>query len=643
MSMQRYSFLSLVMAALAVTLSLQSAHAQTANRPTLLIETGRHSAPITAISATKDGLLFVTCSDDKTIRIWNSAGRQMHVIRPPVGSRINDSITSVAISPDGNQVVFQFSILEKLEEKGNLVTLFPIQVLNLKTQKITSIRRAFEPVRLSFSPDGRYLGWISAFSSDTGFDIAVHRTSDWALYARANRKTANGAAVPGTLDFSPDGNRIVTNFGDQTQVFAIKGADYAKRDLADVSSCKAAEIYCPTIVKMAASEKRMVIEKALKSEHGKQPIGAKWSPDGKWLAYGYLFSPSVTLVSTVNWGQAELLATGLELAYINGNKTMAHLTWSLDSKILLSTGTMGPEVFKPTVIRKWRVGAKPIFEDEIASPGKNRKLDISGMVATNSGYAFAADDTLGFYEDGGIRVLEPSSGLRDNLSVYNNADGLIFYFFYPARGQTIGDMYGFNAIKREVNPAPRELPAAFRPIEAVPGMNQFGMRSNRPELNGVRLEVDSVPTASAFTADGQTLLVATSHTLCRFDRNGVKLWCVPIPARATALNASRDGRLVLLILADGTLRWHRLLDGRELVAFYALNDRKSWAMWTPDGYFDTSAGAELLFLSGVRHDNGLLDIQSLPLSSPMYRPDKIDDALTKMQIIGEATPIPAKP
>lgn len=62
----------------------------------------------------------------------------------------------------------QFSKLDRLEEKGNFVSTFPIEVLNLKTQKLKSLGRTFEPVRLGFSPDGRYLAWITAFSSDMG-------------------------------------------------------------------------------------------------------------------------------------------------------------------------------------------------------------------------------------------------------------------------------------------------------------------------------------------------------------------------------------------------------------------------------------------------------------------------------------------
>lgn len=644
MSISLYLIRGSALVALISSLFLHSASAQGADKPMVLVETGRHSAPITAISATKDGSTFATSSRDKTVRIWNLAGRQIQVIRPPVGGRANDGVESVAISPDGSMVAYQFSTLERLEEKGSFVSAFPIQVLNLKTQKVESLGRTFEPSRLAFSPDGRYLAWITAFPGELGTSIDVRRTSDWSLYARANREKVGEAFGPSTFDFSPDGNRIVTTYGDKAQVLALKGTDYASKTLFDKSKCKPDDAYCPFFAEDAASQKRLAVEKTLKPAHGKLPVGARWSPDGKWLAFGYMDAPAVTLVSVGKWEQIELPATNLQMTYLNGPKTMAMLTWSSDSKTLLSTGTMGSKFMKPTVIRQWSIGPKSTYEDEDSTTGNDRKLAIDGMVAMNTGYAFASDDAIGFYEAGRFRVVAPSSGLRGNLSVSNTADGATIYFRYPGANQFIGDPYVFDVIKRELKPEPRELPESFHALEKVPGMENFGLRSDKPVLNGVRLEIDSRSGAFAFTPDGQTLLIGTGYGLYRFDRNGTKLWRVDLPTGATALNTSRDGKLVLVVLKDGTLRWHRLLDGKELLAFYALNDRRSWAMWTPDGYFDASDGGTSIVLArGVRRDNGLVDAEPLSPSSPMRRPDKIDAALTKLDLIGEAAPIPVKP
>ena len=42
---------------------------------------------------------------------------------------------------------------------------------------------------------------------------------------------------------------------------------------------------------------------------------------------------------------------------------------------------------------------------------------------------------------------------------------------------------------------------------------------------------------------------------------------------------------------DGTLRWHRLDDGREVLALFPLADRRNWVAWTPEGIYAATPGA----------------------------------------------------
>jgi hypothetical protein len=43
--------------------------------------------------------------------------------------------------------------------------------------------------------------------------------------------------------------------------------------------------------------------------------------------------------------------------------------------------------------------------------------------------------------------------------------------------------------------------------------------------------------------------------------------------------------------SDGTIRWHRTDDGRELLALFVLKDKQNWVVWTPEGYYDATPGA----------------------------------------------------
>ena len=63
-----------------------------------------------------------------------------------------------------------------------------------------------------------------------------------------------------------------------------------------------------------------------------------------------------------------------------------------------------------------------------------------------------------------------------------------------------------------------------------------------------------------------------------------------MPGVVWAVNT--DGRIVVAALGDGTIRWYRLSDGEEFLAFFPHPDRRRWILWTPSGYYDASPGGE---------------------------------------------------
>ena len=82
-------------------------------------------------------------------------------------------------------------------------------------------------------------------------------------------------------------------------------------------------------------------------------------------------------------------------------------------------------------------------------------------------------------------------------------------------------------------------------------------------------------------------------------------------------------------LGDGTIRWYRLTDGKELLALFPHPDRKRWILWTPSGYYDASPGGEDFI--GWHLNNGPdRAADFFPASrfrSTYYRPDVIDRVL----------------
>ena len=96
----------------------------------------------------------------------------------------------------------------------------------------------------------------------------------------------------------------------------------------------------------------------------------------------------------------------------------------------------------------------------------------------------------------------------------------------------------------------------------------------------------------AIAPDGRRFALGAEWSLRLFDREGAEVWTKPVPGVVWAVTFSGDGRFVVAGYGDGTIRWHRVSDGKELLAFFPHADRKRWIAWTPEGFFSASPGAE---------------------------------------------------
>jgi len=73
--------------------------------------------------------------------------------------------------------------------------------------------------------------------------------------------------------------------------------------------------------------------------------------------------------------------------------------------------------------------------------------------------------------------------------------------------------------------------------------------------------------SAAVAPDRESLVLGTGWNLRRFDRTGRQLWRTAAQGEVWAVNISADGRLVVAAYGDGTIRWHRMSDGKPLAAF----------------------------------------------------------------------------
>jgi hypothetical protein len=128
--------------------------------------------------------------------------------------------------------------------------------------------------------------------------------------------------------------------------------------------------------------------------------------------------------------------------------------------------------------------------------------------------------------------------------------------------------------------------------------------SYSPKLNGAKLDLEQGESSRSLALVPETdrFVLGTDWSLRLFDVHGKEVWPPrPVPGAVWGVNVSADGRLIVAAYDDGTIRWHRLSDGAELLALFMHPDGKRWVAWTPQGYYDASAGADDLIGWQVNH------------------------------------------
>ncbi|MBP2230042.1 hypothetical protein J2847_003345 [Azospirillum agricola] len=125
-----------------------------------------------------------------------------------------------------------------------------------------------------------------------------------------------------------------------------------------------------------------------------------------------------------------------------------------------------------------------------------------------------------------------------------------------------------------------------------------------PKLGGTALPLtpDEKSRSLAISPTADRFLLGTEWSFRLFDKAGRQLWEQSAPGPAWGVNVSGDGRLAVAAYGDGTIRWHRMTDGKELLALFVHATDRRWVAWTPSGYYMASAGGEDLI--GWHVNNG---------------------------------------
>jgi hypothetical protein len=284
-----------------------------------------------------------------------------------------------------------------------------------------------------------------------------------------------------------------------------------------------------------------------------------------------------------------------------------------------------------STIRVWKAGTTPSYFDIETSADT-----VSAVAGCGHGFLFASfKTTLTRVDEAGHTVWKlESNGLQafgktgTAFRVSPDARRVWFGLGAGAEDPVEFDLAGERLYR---NDKPGE--GLFPPVENLLPVTSW-KESGEPKLAGRPLEHEPDETfrSMAQQPDGAGFVLGSEFQLWSYDKAGRVRWPKKPPAAVHGVNISRDGRLLVAAYGDGTIRWHRLSDGGELLALYVDTKSLAWIAWTPTGYFMSSPGGDEL--AGWHLNRGLGNAADFfPLSrfrSRFYRPDIVKLVLEKL-------------
>ncbi len=586
----------------------EQARAEPKDVPILQLDTGGHMARITGIAFTPDGRQLVSASDDKTIRLWDLAsGKTVRTIRGDSAPGQAGKVFAMVLSPDGKWLAAGGWLPGTREESD------AIRLYEFASGKLVALLKGHTNVvnGLAFSPDGSRLISGSqdktAILWDTGIGAGT-RVAEPKLLHRLEGHKAEIYAV----GFSPDGSRAVTGSSDK---------DLRLWHVADGKEIARMTGHSDTVYSLAVTPDGFIASGDLSGEirlwngrdgrflrilarQGTDVISLSFSPDGKLLLSGVGSKPTNCHVYDIAGGKEIVTYTG-------HNNVVVATAFSPDGRWAATGGNQEIHLWDP-------YSGKP-------RPGPDGKpLRLAGRGQTVWAAGFSADG----------RRIGWGNTWQSHTTLAKNP--LLQALALPLGEGTLGAPVALGEAEAD----------AFRRAQASFGGFSLSHRKGGAHGYDAILDISKDGRAVAsiergstdgydhrsfsFTPDGETVISGGANgKLTAYDRAGNELGeFVGHEGDVWAVAPSPDGRFLVSGAADHTVRlWN--LKTRELLVTLFRGVDGEWVVWTPQGYYTGSPGADKIVGWQINRgaENAADYVTAEQLRKHLNRPDIVAKAI----------------
>jgi WD40 repeat protein len=563
--------------AMVLWLAMSAAHAQDAqlpqNEPQLRVEAGMHTAIVRHVGVSADGRRMVSASYDKTIRVWSLRdGKLENVFRVPIGEGFEGSIFAVALSPDGKTIAVGGWLKQKFIYLMDATSGEVIRALGPHTE-VT--------MNLAFSPDGRRLAAVFG-----------------RVYGMRMYDVTTGTLLAEDTNYSDDTNGVAFA---ENGTFATGSYDGLLR-LYGQDGSLLSQITAPS---------------------GKKVFSVAYAAGSDKLAIGYSDGPKVDIFSTTNYEwQPQPDLGGMD----KGDLTS--VGWSKDGSVLYAGGAFRDETgwYRLTRWRDQGTGERAFIYSSADTILDLKPYGETGVVAVGALPQIAVLEN----EQPVMELFTPIAGMgrSEKGSISVNHDGSQVRFSLDVAGKRPVLFDTATLELKEMNDIADALNAPDTSSMKLENWN--GGRGTT--VDGKLLAADPHETSFsiAIAPDKQSVALGTAwyirqYKLALDQPDAQYLWRTAVPGIAWGINYAQGGKLIVAAVGDGTIRWFRAEDGKELLALFVHNKDQKWILWTPTGYYAASPGGEDLIGWNVNRGDAMAPdfFPASRLRATYYRPDVV--------------------